>query len=100
MHDVIIFRPTKSPTQSGRLCGEIWHLIFHAPSKVKIDPLMHWTSQEDTCQEVILKFKTKKDAINYAKKQELRYIVQESPPATELKAHSYTEHLLKPHLRS
>lgn len=100
MHDVMIFRPTKSATQSGRLGRDIWHVVFHAPSKGLADPIMGWTSQQDTCQEVILKFKRKRDAIAYAKEQKLRYIVQESPPVPAIRTHNYTEHLLKPHLRS
>ncbi|TGW15877.1 ETC complex I subunit [bacterium NHP-B] len=100
MHDVIIFRPTKSPTQSGRMHREIWHLVFQASSKMMIDPAMHWHSQRDTCQEVILKFKTKQKAVDYAKQKKWRYIVQKDPPVAPMHKHSYTEHLLKPHLRS
>ena len=100
MHDVIIFRPTKSPTQSGRMHREIWHLVFQASSKAFVDPCMRWIAQKDTCQEVILKFTTQKAAIAYAKSQNFRYIVQKDPPVAPMHTHSYTEHLLKPHLRS
>lgn len=79
---------------------EIWHIVYQASSKAFIDPTMHWTAQKDTCQEVILKFNSKQAAIAYAKAQKLRYIVQKDPPLAPMHTHSYTEHLLKPHLRS
>lgn len=100
MHEAIIFRPTKSATQSGQRTNTPWRLAFHTPSYIHIDPVMHWISQVDTRQEVVLQFTTREAAIAYAKKQKLIYIVQESPPTPPQHPHSYQEHLLKPHIRS
>ena len=100
MHDVVIFRPTKSAMQSGRLHRDIWNLVFQTATKGTVDPCMHWTSQHDTCQEVILRFQNRESAIAYAKRQKLSYIVQDTPPVPPMHLHTYSEHLLKPHLRS
>lgn len=100
MHDVIIFRPTKTPTQSGQRRNTPWRLVFHAPSKISVDPIMRWIEQIDTNQEVTLTFDTKEAALLYAKNKGLRAIVQEEPPVAPLHTHTYQEHLLKPHMRS
>ena len=43
-----IYRPAKTAMQSGRAKAKAWLLEFDAETARQIDPLMGWTSAEDT----------------------------------------------------
>ena len=87
MHDVIIFRPTKSAMQSGRLHRDIWNLVFQPPAKGHVDSCMHWTSQKDTCQEVILRFSSREKSHTLCTKTK---IALHCPRHTTLATHALT----------
>ena len=59
-----------------------------------INPLMGWESSKDTMSEVKLKFSTKDQAINYAKKNNIDYYVVESQKSKIIKK-SYADNFLK-----
>ena len=62
-----IYIPSKTAMQSGRGKQKNWILEFETKDS-KINPLMGWESSTDTLGEVILKFSSKEQAIEYAKK--------------------------------
>jgi hypothetical protein len=100
MSDVLIYRPAASAMQSGPKTAP-WTLVFCSRDPIQVDPMMRCPSQDDTRPQNHLTFPTREAAVTYAKDHKLSYTVQEqSDGASELKPHSYTEHLLKPHMRS
>jgi len=62
-----IYIPTKTAMQSGRGKQKKWVLEFETKD-TKINPLMGWESSTDTLEEVILRFSTQEQAVEYAKK--------------------------------
>ncbi|MFM9942617.1 MAG: ETC complex I subunit [Hyphomicrobiaceae bacterium] len=72
-----IYRPAKTAMQSGQARTKDW-LLEHEPSAARqIDPLMGWTGSTDTRGQVKLAFDSKEDAIAYAEKNGLAYVVVE-----------------------
>lgn len=74
----IIYKPTRSASQSGTAANEKWLLKFIHNGTRKIEPVMGWTSNRDMMQEVILKFDNQLEAENYAKKNNIEYQVVEN----------------------
>ena len=62
-----IFRPAKSAMSSGTAKTRKWVLEFAKASAREIDPLMGWTSSDDTQSQVRMIFDTKEEALEYAK---------------------------------
>ena len=88
-----IYIPTKTAMQSGRGKLKKWVLEF-LTKDTKINPLMGWESSTDTLGAVNLKFTTKEQAIDYAKKNGISYIVIE-PKKKEFVLKSYSDNFLK-----
>jgi ETC complex I subunit-like protein len=72
-----IFRPAKTAMQSGRRGTREWVLEYEPASRRDPDPLMGWSSAEDTLNEVRLRFATLEEAIGFATKHGLDYTVIE-----------------------
>jgi ETC complex I subunit conserved region len=70
-----IFRPAKSAMQSGRAHTRKWVLEYEPATRRQPEPLMGWTSAEDTLNEVQLRFETMEEAIAFATKHALDYTV-------------------------
>ena len=79
--------------QSGRGNLKTWVLKFETKDP-SINPLMGWETSTDTLEEVILKFSTKEQAIEYAKKNNITYTVIE-PKKKEFVIKSYADNFLK-----
>ncbi|HET6157127.1 MAG TPA: ETC complex I subunit [Dongiaceae bacterium] len=77
---VRIYQPARNAMQSGKAGAKLWVAQFVSPAKRGADPLMGWTSSEDTRQQVTLKFDTKEEAIAYAKREGYAYVVEEPKP--------------------
>lgn len=88
--DARIFRPAKSAMQSGRGKTKDWVLEFASQAKRSSDPLMGWTSINDTTGQVRLHFDTREQAIAYAKREGLTFSVEE-PRARKRLVKSYSE---------
>jgi hypothetical protein len=86
----IIRRPAKSAMQSGVANTREWMLEFAASSPREIEPLMGWTSSADTRRQVTLHFPTKEDAIAYAERHGVSYVVEE-PKERTVKPKSYAD---------
>ncbi len=72
-----IYRPAKNAMQSGQAHTRRWVLDFDPAAPRQIEPLMGWTSSSDMQQQLRLTFETKEDAIAYAKRNGIAYLVQE-----------------------
>jgi hypothetical protein len=88
-----IYIPTKTPMQSGRGKLKKWVLEFEIKDP-SINPLMGWETSTDTLEEVILKFSSKDQAIEYAEKNNVSYKVIE-PKKKEFVIKSYADNFLK-----
>jgi len=76
---VRIFRPAKTAMQSGHAGTRRWVLEFEPQAAQRVEPLMGWTSSADTRSQLRLRFETKEEAIDYANKNGLMYVVDEPP---------------------
>ena len=73
-----IYKPSKTAMQSGRSKFNKWVLKFNNNRNQKKDSLMGWNGGSNTISQVELKFATKEDAINYAIRNDIEYVVLES----------------------
>ncbi len=77
--DARIFRPSKSAMSSGRGNTKTWVLEFIGQGAVRrTDPLMGWTGIDDTSGQVRLTFDTREQAIAYAEREGLSFVVEEA----------------------
>jgi len=61
-----IYQPAKTAMQSGRANTRHWVLEFEPAHARTLDPLMGWTSSQDTETQVRLKFDSREEAEAYA----------------------------------
>lgn len=85
-----IFKPSKTAMQSGRGRTKDWLLEYEPQSAREIDPLMGWTSSNDTRSQIRLRFETKEEAIAYATRHGIPYSVQE-PQGRKMIKKSYAD---------
>jgi hypothetical protein len=85
-----IYKPTRSVMQSGTGKTDAWFLEFEQDAPRGSDPLMGWTSSNETKTQVKLRFETRAEAEAYAQKQGLAYAVQTEPPV-RLHKKSYSD---------
>jgi hypothetical protein len=62
-----IYQPAKTAMQSGTARTKGWVLEFAPASAREVDPLMGWTSSDDTQAQVRLQFDTIEAAQDYAR---------------------------------
>ena len=93
MNKAKIYKPAKTAMQSGKRNSKNWLLKFDT-SNSEINPLMGWVSSNDTMSEVKLKFFTKQQAIDYAKKNNIDFYIKE-PQKKKLIKKSYADNFLK-----
>ncbi|MFV0302298.1 MAG: ETC complex I subunit [Paracoccus sp. (in: a-proteobacteria)] len=70
-----IYQPARNAMQSGLARTHGWVLEFPPADAREIDPLMGWTSSEDTQSQVRLRFETRKQAEDYARANKIEVIV-------------------------
>ena len=75
-----IYQPAKNAMQSGMGKAKNWVLEFAPASGREIDPLMGWTSSDDTQTQVKLRFDTREAAEAYAQAKGLDYEVVDPKP--------------------
>ncbi len=85
-----IYRPAKSAMQSGLANTKTWVLEFEPESPRSVEPLMGWTSSADMKSQVRLEFHSKGEAIAYAERHGLPYILSE-PKVRKHQAKSYAD---------
>ncbi|MEM7766172.1 MAG: ETC complex I subunit [Pseudomonadota bacterium] len=72
-----IHKPNRSQMQAGQGKSKQWVLEFTGAGTRSVDPLMGWTSIDDTQSQVKLTFDTREQAIAYAKREGLTFTVEE-----------------------
>lgn len=72
-----IYQPARTAMQSGTAKTRLWHLDFPAASAREIDPLMGWTSSDDTQAQVRLRFETREAAEAYARENGIDYTLSD-----------------------
>jgi hypothetical protein len=75
-----IYKPAKTAMQSGTAKTKKWIMEFEPHDTRFIEPIMGWVSSSDMRQEIKLQFETKEQAISYAKKHAIDYIVIDPKP--------------------
>ena len=70
-----IYQPAKTAMQSGRAGTRKWVLEYVPETPRRPEPLMGWTSADDTLNEVRLRFDTLDEARAFAEKAGLDYTV-------------------------
>ncbi len=75
-----IYQPARNAMQSGTAKTQGWVLEFAPASSREVDPLMGWTSSEDTQSQVRLRFDTREAAEAYASEKGLEVEVLEPKP--------------------
>ena len=73
-----IYKPAKTAMQSGRAKYNKWILKISDSKNQTKDTMMGWNGGSNTTSQIQLQFKTKEDAINYAKSNDLDYEVLET----------------------
>lgn len=72
-----IYKPARNAMQSGTAKTRSWVLEFAPASARDVDPLMGWTSSNDTQSQVRLKFPSKEAALDYAAANGIEAVVSE-----------------------
>lgn len=75
---VRIYTPTKSTMQSGHGKTGSWVLEYESTSGKKPEPLMGWTSAQDTLGQIKLSFDTQEAAVAFAVKNGWQYTITKS----------------------
>jgi len=79
-----IYQPARTAMQSGTAKTKGWMLEFAPASAREVDPLMGWTSSDDTQAQVKLRFDTREDAEAYATARGIAFDVAEPKPRKPL----------------
>ncbi|MGR3617528.1 MAG: ETC complex I subunit [Paracoccaceae bacterium] len=72
-----IYRPARNAMTSGMAKTRKWVLEYAPASSREVDPLMGWTSSDDTQTQVRLKFDSKEEAVEYAESNGIDAAVME-----------------------
>ena len=73
-----IYQPAKTAMSSGSAKTKLWVLEFAATEGRKVDPLMGWTSSDETQTQVRLEFESKDAALAYAEMHDISAAVQDT----------------------
>ncbi len=85
-----IYQPSKTAMQSGVAATGQWLLEFIPESPHQIDPLMGWNGSRDTNEQIDLFFPTMEAAVEYAKAQNIPYLLQ-LPKGKSVKKKAYAD---------
>lgn len=87
---VKIFKPGKTPTQSGVKNTKFWLMqIIEEENSRWINSLTGWTSSNDTKNQLQFKFQTMEDAVKYAVDQGFEYVIEKPDTSKSIKKKSY-----------
>jgi hypothetical protein len=78
----LIYKPAQSAMQAGTGFKDKWVLEFEQLTPSEIEEVMGWTSSSDMKQQLDLRFTTKYDAEDYAKRNNIEYRIIESKKRT------------------
>jgi hypothetical protein len=86
-----IFKPAKTAMQSGRANTEKWVLEFAPSARREADPLMGWTSSDDTRRQLSLRFSTREEAVAYAEREGIPFVLVEEPQQRKPQPKAYAD---------
>lgn len=87
-----IYRPARNAMTSGMAKTRVWVLEYAQGSARDVDPLMGWTSSDDTQSQVKLKFDSKKAALDYAEAHGIdAQVVEPKPRKANIRPGGYGE---------
>ncbi|SER99864.1 ETC complex I subunit conserved region [Tranquillimonas rosea] len=87
-----IYRPAKTAMSSGTAKTKKWVLEFVSEEAREVDPLMGWTSSNDTQAQVHMTFETKEEALEYAAEHGIDATVMEPKSRkTNVRPRGYAE---------
>lgn len=72
-----IYKPARTAMSSGTARTKNWVLEYAQGTPRSVDPLMGWTSSDDTQTQVRLRFASKEAALEYAKDHGIDAVVTE-----------------------
>ena len=75
-----IYKPAKTAMQSGTAAAKKWILEFQPEKRREVEPLMGWTSSGDMKSQIRMHFSTKEEAIDYARRNGIPFVVREPKP--------------------
>ena len=77
---VRIYRRSKSAMQSGRAIADKWAVEFPPSAPRQAYPLNGWTMSGDMQRQLRLAFDSKEEAVAYAEREKLAYVVEPDQP--------------------
>ena len=86
----IIYKPTKNAMQTGNAGSKHWVLEYLSKTPKSIEPLMGWTSMNDTTQEIVLYFDSSEEAEAYAKSKGIDYELR-LPKVKKIRPKAYAD---------
>ena len=85
-----IVEEQRKTTQSGKAQDGCWTLEFERQQPQRPDPLTGWNGSGDTATQVRLRFKSKEEAMAYARRKGFDIHLVTSPPVS-LKIQAYAD---------
>jgi NADH dehydrogenase len=87
-----IFKPARNAMTSGMAKTRKWVLEYAQGSSREVDPLMGWTSSDDTQTQVRLRFDSKEAALSYAEAHGIdAQVVEPHERKANIRARGYGE---------
>jgi len=87
-----IYQPARTAMQSGTARTQHWVLEFAPASSREVDPLMGWTSSDDTQAQVRLRFATRAAALAYAAEKGIEAeVIEPRPRKPVIRPRGYAE---------
>jgi hypothetical protein len=83
-----IFRPARSVMSSGQRRKPVWVLEFEPTAPLIPEPLMGWTSSQDSLSHVRMGFPDRQSAIGFAERHGWRYQA-DKPPMSRVRPKNY-----------
>ncbi len=77
-------------TQSGKANNGLWLLEFERQQPLRPDPLTGWNGSGDTNTQVRINFKTREEAIEFARRKGFDYHLVPTPPV-RMKLQAYAD---------
>ncbi|HUF85746.1 MAG TPA: ETC complex I subunit [Thermohalobaculum sp.] len=78
--DARIYQQPKNAMQSGMANTRLWILEYTPSQPRRIDPLMGWTGSGDMQRQLRLRFHSKEDAVDYARRHGIACVVEQPKP--------------------
>jgi len=72
-----IYQPCRTAMQQGQAKLRYWLLEYEQLKARTLDPVMGWASSADTRQQLRLTFATREDAVAFAERNAIPYLVAE-----------------------